>query len=282
MGRPAKCYSSAGGAAFRFIQAHDIIRRTGGYRRFDRFDYDVGNVCRKQGGDCLLARASGEDRYIEFVGGLDNVLRRKASVRQEGVGEAVDAGVAPGVGMTAAFQQGEARFRSAHTDPVFAVVEKRYSIAGFGEVGPFVLADLEHGFLDRRVPRCRSHDVAELDFVPGRGNQEVEVKGRFQQTVRFPPIDFGVEIDPLASRMKNHVLPERRASPDPVFAAKAKLQGAVLRYVSPEQGVLHTEFQVLVYINVPVVPRCGDVFSRQEGVEWRAVSSQFALRLPVE
>ena len=100
-----------------------------------------------------------------------------------------------------------------------------------------------------------------------RLGQDVQVKAHLQQLVLVMPVDDGLEVHQGRCRVEDHVLGQRRGLADAVLAPNPKLEGAVGDDLAAEQLGLRRELPPMVGVDVPVVPRLGDILTQQERVQ---------------
>ncbi len=88
-------------------------------------------------------------------------------------------------------QQAQPHDISLRRKPVLAIVQYRHTVAGLGQVSPFVAADFEFRHVPGGVIVSGAADDAVLGFVRGFGVADIDWELDFEKAFIFAPFDFG-------------------------------------------------------------------------------------------
>ena len=133
-----------------------------------------------------------------------------------------------------------------------------------------MVAHLKHCLFPCVVAGHGALDTAELDFVAGIRAADIGVKGGFQQTVPFPPVQ---DIFPLYQRCigaEYHVLDQVRVFTYRICAVDAELNRAVGSDAAFQQAGVRRQLHHTVGIDIPAVPASGYILAPEKLAEGTA------------
>lgn len=181
-------FAALDGVEDEVVGAEDLERREhAGFRRGCGLACEIG-----RGGGLVADDAQG---VVELEGFAHRGVGERARVREDGVFGRVAAHVCVGVGRLGRAENAQTHHVARDGEAVLGVVEDGNAVGGFGEVGPFVHADLELG----HVPACvvvgwATHDTV-LRFVAGFGVGDVDGELDLEELHGLVPFDIGFDLD---------------------------------------------------------------------------------------
>ena len=202
-------------------------------------------------------------------------------MRQKCIPKGINAFVAARVRPHAAFGQREGNPAALDADAILAVVQKRDAVGGLAEIGIFVAAHLELSLLQRIVAGGGALDAAELDLLPGGGSLYGGVERGFQKAVRSVPFQFGVDFHKGTVGVEDDVLPHNGTAAHGPGAAHAVFHRPVGRDHPALQHAVGPQLFHAVRVDVPAVPRGGDILGGKERVKGQP-RAQLAAGAPVD
>jgi len=164
---------------------------------FDRINHHSGIVDAEEAFQPGFGR-SGKDleRVVEGRGFRnDSAQLRSVRVGKKGVAETMPAHVGGGVGRLGRAQEREREDVAQTGVAVFRIVQQGDAVAGLGEIGPAVRADLKPGEVPGGVEMRGPAHMAELNFVGRIIAAQCERKFDFEELIFFAPIDLALEIE---------------------------------------------------------------------------------------
>ena len=251
---------------FAFIQAHDhgVLGVLAGLYGFYHYIAAAGG---QQGRGGRIGSQHG-GQTVEPHAAAGHLGAEAFRMGLDGVPERVGAYIAALIGPGTALGQRQGHGSALNADAILAVIEDAQPAARLRKVGIAVVAALEHGLLAGIVGSGGALNVAKLDLVSGCFGAQIGGECRFQHTVLFVPVQYGLPFYQRAFGAENHVLLKDCCGAQFIPAVQAELLRAIGGHGLLGKAGGGLQFHHAVGVNIPAIPASGNILCHQQGIHW--------------